>query len=56
MRFDEDAGTTAVPGGGISLGTGFEAYHFIVDSYGTSSRDAASEHTQSFYIVGPGGS
>ena len=56
MRFDEDAGTTAVPGGGYSLGTGFEAYHFNVDSYGTSSRDAASDHSQSFYIVGPGGS
>jgi type IV pilus assembly protein PilX len=55
MRFDEEAGTTAVPGGGYSLGTGFEAYHFIVESFGTSSRDAVSDHTQSFYVVGPGG-
>jgi len=55
MRFDEESGTTAVPGGGYSLGTGFEAYHFIVDSYGASGRGAASDHTQSFYIVGPGG-
>ena len=55
MRFDEESGTTAVPGGGYSLGTGFEAYHFIIDSYGTSGRGAASDHAQSFYIVGPGG-
>jgi len=55
MRFDDVAGTTAVPGGGYSLGTGFEAYHFVVDSYGTSNRGAASDHTQSFYVVGPGG-
>ena len=55
MRFDDVAGTTAVPGGGYSLGTGFEAYHFVVDSFGTSNRGAASDHTQSFYVVGPGG-
>jgi type IV pilus assembly protein PilX len=55
MRFDEESGTTAVPGGGYSLGTGFEAYHFIVESYGVSNRGAASDHTQSFYVVGPGG-
>lgn len=55
MRFDDVAGTTAVPGGGYSLGTGFEAYHFVVDSFGTSSRGAASDHAQSFYVVGPGG-
>ena len=56
MRFDEEAGTTAVPGGGWSLGTGFQAYHFVVDSYGESNRGAQSDHTQSFYVVGPGGS
>lgn len=55
MRFDQQAGTTPVPGGGYSLGTGFEAYHFIIDSYGTSDRGALSEHRQSFYVVGPGG-
>lgn len=55
VRFDENTGTTAVPGGGYSLGTGFQAYHFVVDSYGTSNRGAASEHQQSFYVVGPGG-
>jgi type IV pilus assembly protein PilX len=55
LRFDQQSGTTPVPGGGYSLGSGFEAYHFVVDSYGTSNRGAASEHTLSFYIVGPGG-
>jgi type IV pilus assembly protein PilX len=55
MRFDENTGTTVVPGGGYSLGTGFQAYHFVVDSYGTSNRGAASEHQQSFYVIGPGG-
>lgn len=55
LRFDENTGVSAVPGGGYSLGTGFQAYHFVVDSYGTSNRGAASEHQQSFYVVGPGG-
>ena len=55
MRFDLQAGQTAVPGGGYSIGTGFEAYHFIIDSYGTANRGALSEHRQSFYVVGPGG-
>jgi hypothetical protein len=56
MRFDLQAGQTAVPGGGFSLGSGFEAYHFVIDSYGTANRGAMSEHRQSFYIVGPSGS
>jgi type IV pilus assembly protein PilX len=55
MRFDIQNGQTAVPGGGYSIGTGFEAYHFVIDSYGTAERGAMSEHRQSFYIVGPGG-
>jgi type IV pilus assembly protein PilX len=55
MRFDDLSGSTPVPGGGFSLGTGFEAYHFNVDSYGTSSRGASSDHVQSFYVIGPGG-
>jgi type IV pilus assembly protein PilX len=55
MRFDDLTGSTPVPGGGYSLGTGFEAYHFVVDSFGTSNRGAASDHQQSFYIIGPGG-
>jgi len=55
MRFDLQAGQTAVPGGGYSIGTGFEAYHFIIDSYGVADRGALSEHRQSIYVVGPGG-
>jgi type IV pilus assembly protein PilX len=55
MRFDIQSGTTAVPGGGYSIGTGFQAYHFVIDSYGTAERGALAEHRQSFYIVGPGG-
>lgn len=55
LRFDNQSGSTPVPGGGYSLGTGFEAYHFIANSVGESSRGAMSEHEQSFYVVGPGG-
>jgi type IV pilus assembly protein PilX len=55
VRFDEQSGTTPVPGGGYSLGTGFNAYHFVVDSFGTSDRGAQSDHQASFYIIGPGG-
>lgn len=55
IRFDQQAGITPVPGGGYSLGTGLQAYHFVVDSYGVDSRGAVSEHQASFYIVGPGG-
>ena len=51
MRFDEQTGTTPVPGGGSS--PGLQAYHFVVDAYGTSNRGAVSHLTQSFYIVGP---
>ena len=55
QRFDVQSGQTPVPGGGYSLGTGFEAYHFVVDSFGTANRGAQSHHQQSFYVVGPGG-
>jgi len=55
LRFDQQAGQTEVPDGGYSIGTGFEAYHFIIDSYGVAERGGASEHRQSFYVVGPGG-
>ena len=55
MRFDQAAGVTPVPGGGYSLGTGLQAYHFVVESVGVAERGAQSEHTQSFYIIGPGG-
>ena len=53
MRFDEQTGPTAVPEGGNSPGEGFQAYHFVVDAYGRSSRDAVSHHTQGFYVVAP---
>ena len=56
LRYDQAAGATPVPGGGYSLGSGLQAYHFVVDSVGVAERGAQSEHTQSFYIVGPGGS
>jgi type IV pilus assembly protein PilX len=55
VRFDQAAGVTPVPGGGFSLGTGLQAYHFVVDSYGVASRGAVSEHQASFYVIGPGG-
>lgn len=57
-QFHSQNGATPVPTGGYSLGagTGFQAYHFDIESTGTSSRDARSIHTQSFYVVGPGGS
>lgn len=54
LRFDQVSGVTPVPVGGYSLGTGFQAYHFVIDSYGVAETGAQSEHTQSFYIVGPG--
>ncbi len=49
---------TPPPAGGYSIGVGgasFSAYHFDVVAQGQSNRGAASTHTQSFYIVGPGG-
>jgi type IV pilus assembly protein PilX len=47
---------TAVPSGGFSMGldTGFAAYHFDTQSQGQAQRNAASDHNQSFYVVGPG--
>jgi hypothetical protein len=55
VTFDDDNGVTPVPRGGYSLGSGFEAYHFEIESTGSSRRGAESVHEQSFYIVGPGG-
>lgn len=55
LRFDQTSGQTIVPGGGYSIGTGFEAYHFVIDSYGVAPRGGSAEHRQSFYVVGPGG-
>lgn len=53
LYFDAEAGITPVPGGGYSLGTGLQAYHFVVESNGTSARGAVDAHTQSFYVLGP---
>lgn len=53
LYFDAEAGITPVPGGGYSLGTGLQAYHFIVESTGNSARGANDTHTQSFYVLGP---
>jgi type IV pilus assembly protein PilX len=53
LYFDAEAGITPVPGGGYSLGTGLQAYHFVIESEGTSARGATDAHTQSFYILGP---
>jgi len=53
VYYDSTAGGTPVVGGGYSLGSGLEAYHFIVESSGESARGATSQHTQSFYILGP---
>lgn len=57
MRHDFAAGATDVPprrdGTFWSAGAGVKAYHFVVDSYGVSNRGALSEHTQSFYVLGP---
>ena len=41
---------------GYSIGTGLTAYHFTVESTGTSSGGAESRHVQGFYVIGPGGS
>ncbi len=53
VYYDTSAGGTPVVGGGYSLGSGLEAYHFIVESTGQAARGATSQHTQSFYILGP---
>jgi type IV pilus assembly protein PilX len=55
ISFDPESGVTNVPSGGYSLGTGsgFSAYHFDVESTGTSARGAEVVHEQSFYIIGP---
>jgi Tfp pilus assembly protein PilX len=50
---------TPVPDRAFSLGVGtsgsVQAYHFDVVAQGSGPRNATSTHTQSFYIVGPGG-
>jgi type IV pilus assembly protein PilX len=39
---------------GYSIGTAFQSYHFQVDATGNGPDNALSQHTQSFYVVGPG--
>jgi len=39
---------------GFSIGSAFESYHFQVDATGNGPDNALSQHTQSFYVVGPG--
>lgn len=39
---------------GFSIGTAFQSYHFQVDSTGNGPDNALAQHTQSFYVVGPG--
>jgi type IV pilus assembly protein PilX len=39
---------------GFSIGSSFEAYHFQVDATGTGPDNALAQHTQSFYVIGPG--
>jgi len=54
--FDVNAGVTPVFSGGYALGpAGFSAYHFNIESTGTSSRNAQATNTQSFFVVGPSG-
>jgi len=54
LQFAAESSMPTVPTG-YSLGSGFQAYHFVVDASGYSSGGAESDHTQGFYIVGPGG-
>lgn len=46
--------TTAPFDGAYSIGS-FSAYHFDIQSAGVAERNAASNHTQGFYVVGPAG-
>jgi type IV pilus assembly protein PilX len=39
---------------GYSIGSAFQAYHFQVNSTGNGPDGAVSNHTQSFYVIGPG--
>jgi len=41
--------------GGVTAGS-VQAFHFDIVSVGKGARNSSSTHTQSFYVVGPGGS
>ena len=45
VSFDLAAGVTPVPGGGYSLGTGLQAYHFVVDAVDRMSTKTHLIHT-----------
>ena len=48
-------GESPIIGGGSSLTSGLQAYHFEAEASGFAPGGAVSEHEQGFYIVGPGG-
>jgi type IV pilus assembly protein PilX len=54
VEFDSGSSLPTVPTG-YSLGSGFQAFHFVAQSTGSNDTGATSTHTQGFYIVGPGG-
>lgn len=39
---------------GYSIGSAFQSYHFQVEATGNGPDGAVSNHTQSFYVIGPG--
>jgi type IV pilus assembly protein PilX len=39
---------------GYSIGSAFQSYHFQVEATGAGPDGAVSNHTQSFYVIGPG--
>ncbi|MGQ0429586.1 MAG: pilus assembly PilX family protein [Gammaproteobacteria bacterium] len=39
---------------GFSIGSAFQSYHFQVEATGTGPDNAVAQHTQSFYVIGPG--
>ena len=53
LYYDASAAGTPAPDGGHSLGAGLQAHHFVVEGTGESGQAARSEHTQSFYVIGP---
>ena len=52
LRFDAQAGPTVVPGAAPDGEPGLQAYHFVIDSFGSSGRGAQSHHSQGFYVAG----
>lgn len=49
------AGASPALGGGSSLTSSLQAYHFEIDATGFAPGGAVSDHQQGFYIIGPGG-